>query len=74
MKITDVKATTVKTGKEFNEQEMKEITNITNGLNKNTAIKKHNTCNITDFLKRLILLSCERNSHTKTPVIIGVKK
>ena len=37
---SEFKATKVKAGKEFNEQEMKEITNITNGLNKNTAIKK----------------------------------
>ena len=37
---SEFKATKVKAGKEFNKKEMKEITNITNGLNKNTAIKK----------------------------------
>ena len=37
---SEFKATTVEAGKEFNEKEMKEITNITDGLNKNTAIKK----------------------------------
>ena len=37
---SEFKATTVEAGKEYSASEMKQITNITDGLNKNTAIQK----------------------------------
>ena len=67
---SEFKATTVEAGKEYNADEMKQITNITDGLNKNTAIQKQE---IAKNIKKVQSEGLDVNSISQNISASGIK-